>query len=242
MPLRARRSFCDGDPDVGRSWLHVHKSGATHECASDPNRPTYPFCRKVRDPSGNGHADAWLVQGVCAGATMAGILIRTTKRVTAGRHEPRGRRILMSYPFRVLGEEEGVRVWRDAGGEVRANVRHRLKLHSEEGFALDGDAPGTRDLAIAILLDFGTAAEDAVALCGEFMQQFLLALPYVGGEIPADSVYDWMEARMTDGPPDEEWSGEEDLPAWATHYAREAGYLLLEGGAPVVAELSARDV
>jgi hypothetical protein len=136
----------------------------------------------------------------------------------------------MSHPLPSLGPEEGVRLWRDGAGQARANIRHRLKLASEDGFDFGADNDGARELALNILLDFGVGEHQALAMHRDFVAHFLLALPVAGGvEIAADDIHDWIELCLNDemGTEVEEIGGAEwaeQLPDLSDFFERNARY------------------
>lgn len=104
---------------------------------------------------------------------------------------------------------QAVRIWRDAFGEVHANVRHAPVHHSPDGFEVGYGGSGPADLALSILNTFvpATSAADKVKCwrgsCSrfawnhhqDFKVEFLALMPRAGGEIPAEVIEKWIAER-----------------------------------------------
>ena len=104
-----------------------------------------------------------------------------------------------------------VRIWRDADGTLKANMRH-LAHHSPAGFECGYGGSGPADLALSILAAFvpvekGERGERLFAgqRCSRFAWahhqafkwEFIACLPREGGVIRAADIRAWIEARET---------------------------------------------
>ena len=107
--------------------------------------------------------------------------------------------------------QKDVRVWRDADGTLRSNVKH-LAHHSPTGFECGYGGSGPADLALSILAAFvparpGVPTERLYngARCSRFAwvhhqpfkSAFIATLPKEGGVIRADEIREWILARMS---------------------------------------------
>jgi hypothetical protein len=91
---------------------------------------------------------------------------------------------------------EDIVLKRDENGKPTANVEHKWKAHSPNGFEFGYGGSGPADLALNILIKFGLSRERAWDLHQDFKWRFVARIPKdAGGVISANDIDAWIAER-----------------------------------------------
>lgn len=98
--------------------------------------------------------------------------------------------------------QEDIVLRRNSDDSLTANVPHKWKAHSPEGFEWGYGGSGPADLALNILLKFGLSRERAWSLHQDFKWHFVAKIPKQGGRISVAEIESWLvdQQREYSGP------------------------------------------
>jgi hypothetical protein len=96
---------------------------------------------------------------------------------------------------------EDIILSRNSDGKVTANVQHKWKAHSPDGFEWGYGGSGPADLALNILLKFGLSRERAWTLHQDFKWHFVAKVPKSGATISVAEIEAWLAQK------EQEYSG-----------------------------------